>query len=77
MFSVSFRVKQTGKVTRSGPELRRKPSRGTNVNPFTPFDVQGRSRYCGASVSDYSQGDTWASTPLSIKDEIKPQKVTV
>ena len=69
-------MKQAGKVTRSGPELRRKPSRGTNVNPFTPIEVQGRSRNCSASVTGDCQGETRASTPLSIKDDILPQKVT-
>ncbi|CAI8051674.1 Wee1-like protein kinase 2 [Geodia barretti] len=34
--SIFNRVRRSGRVTRSGPELRRRVSRGTNVNPFTP-----------------------------------------
>lgn len=71
-----YRVKRcAGRVTRSGPELRRLPSRGTNINPFTPIEVQGRSRNGGLGITNEYQGETWASTPLGIKDEIKPQKV--
>ena len=43
-FSVLFRIRLSSRVTRSGPELRRKPSRGTNVNPFTPQHLQPRAR---------------------------------
>ena len=68
-----FRVKRANRVTRSGPELRRRPSRGTNINPFTPREIQGWGRNNDARVSN--QVETWASTPQSIRDESKPQKV--
>ena len=70
-----FRVRRAGKVTRSGPELRRKPSRGTNINPFTPVEVQGRSRASGVGVVADYQGGNWSSTPLGVKTDIKTQKV--
>lgn len=37
---ICYRVRRSARVTRSGPELRRKQSRGTNINPFTPKDYQ-------------------------------------
>lgn len=67
------RVKRANRVTRSGPELRRRPSRGTNINPFTPKEIHGWSRNGDTRVSN--QDETWASTPQSIRDESKPQKV--
>ena len=70
-----FRVRRAGKVTRSGPELRRKPSRGTNINPFTPTEVQGRSRSSGVGVITNGPGENWFSTPFGVKTEIKSQKV--
>ena len=62
-------------MIRSGPELRRRPSRGTNINPFTPTDVQGQSRDAAKGVSSECQGEVWASTPLGRKDEVKFHKV--
>lgn len=38
------RVRKSGRVTRSGPELRRKQSRGTNINPFTPKEYHTAAR---------------------------------
>lgn len=70
-----FRIRRAGKVTRSGPELRRKPSRGTNINPFTPTEVQGRSRSSGVGVITNGPGENWFSTPFGVKTEIKSQKV--
>ena len=67
------RVKRANRITRSGPELRRRPSRGTNINPFTPREVQGRSR--NGDLRVLNQEETWASTPQSIREESKPQKV--
>lgn len=38
-------------MTRSGPELRRRFSKGTNVNPFTPRELSSRAkRKAGASI---------------------------
>ena len=44
---------RTARVTRSGPELRRRVSKGTNVNPFTPRELSSRAkRKAGASSID-------------------------
>lgn len=67
------RVKRANRVTRSGPELRRRPSRGTNINPFTPREIQGWGRNGDSRV--LNQGEAWVSTPQYIRDESKPQKV--
>ena len=68
-----YRVKRANRVTRSGPELRRRPSRGTNINPFTPRETQGWGRNGDSRV--LNQGEAWVSTPQCIRDESKPQKV--
>lgn len=68
-------MKRANRVTRSGPELRRRPSRGTNINPFTPREIQGWSR--NGDARGLNQDETWTSTPQSIRDESKPQKVHV
>jgi hypothetical protein len=67
------RVKRGSRVTRSGPELRRRPSRGTNINPFTPREIQGWGRKGDTRV--LNQDEAWVSTPQCIRDDSKPQKV--
>ena len=73
------RLKHPGQVTRSGPELRRKPSRGTNINPFTPIEYQRRIKSHRTTSSVRADGNTIGgvtSTPLLEVDEAKPQKVS-
>ena len=83
------RIKQANKITRSGPELRRRPSRGTNINPFTPVELQRKSKstrtssngLCSDNVRNggdagYPQGP-FVSTPLCDKEFAKPHKVGV
>lgn len=65
----------SSKITHSGPNLRRRPSRGTNINPFTPTEVQRRSRDVVIGVASEGQGEAWASTPVGGKDEVKSHKV--
>lgn len=71
------RINFSSKITRSGPDLRRRPSRGTNINPFTPTEVQRRSKEADAviEVARESQGEAWALTPAGGKDEVKSHKV--
>lgn len=72
------RIKQANKITQSGPELRRRPSIGTNVNPFTPIEVQKKSRLTLGFLSEKdrkSQGPL-VSTPLLEKEISKPKKVS-
>lgn len=40
---LNLRLK-AARMTRSGPELRRRPSKGTNVNPFTPRELCSRAK---------------------------------
>lgn len=51
--SILQRLKTT-RVTRSGPELRRRPSKGTNVNPFTPRELNSRAKRKAAASIDSS-----------------------
>lgn len=82
-------IKHANKVTRSGPELRRRPSRGTNINPFTPVELQRKSKstrtlsngLCsdgvrGGGDAGYAQGP-FVSTPVFDKEFAKPHKVGV
>lgn len=64
-------------LTRSGPELTRRPSRGTNVNPFTPIELQRKSRSARTTPAAVSDSPV-TSTPLcGDKDLAKPLKVRV
>ena len=71
------RINYSSKITRSGPDLRRRPSRGTNINPFTPTEVQRRSRDAVIGVASERQGETWGSTPVCGNDEVKSHKVQI
>ena len=73
LYLIGFRLKHANKVTRSGPELRRRPSRGTNINPFTPREIQGLTK--NGNSRALNQDETWVSTPQSMRDEVEPQKV--
>ena len=76
MYMYNFcRINCSSKITRSGPDLRRRPSRGTNINPFTPTEVQRRSRDAVVGVAGEVHGEAWASTPVGSSDGIKCHKV--
>ncbi len=62
-------------MTRSGPELRRRPSRGTNVNPFTPVELQRKSKSKSVQATPVVNGASVSLTPLFDKDLAKPHKV--
>ena len=56
----------------SGPELDRKQSRGTNINPFTPVEVRNRA-HMHSSWNGNNHSDTSTPTGTSVKP--KPHKV--
>lgn len=54
---LKFRLKR--RVGRSGPELVRYHSRGTNVNPFTPSELQKRDGPGGKTFLTSSRKVSW------------------